>query len=144
MAKNNIRENIVARELFMQATFQMEALKDSTEEQLDFFLEGEKDSDRQKEQIKTRFEILVDNLDNIDYLIDKYSREWNIDRIPKADLAVLRVSVCEIMYIKEFPAPIIINDAVNMAKKFSDEQSYKYINGILGNILRKELPFEQS
>ncbi len=139
MNKKDIKENIRLREILMQGTFQMEATKNGSEEQLAFFLQGERLNDEQKRYITKVFLLIVENLDNIDNYINKYSKEWTADRIPKTDLAIIRLAICEMLYVKEHPAPIIINDAVNMAKKFSDDDAYKYINGILGNFYRKEV-----
>ncbi len=139
MNKKNIKENIRVREILMQGTFQMEATKNGSKEQLEVFLQGERINDAQKEYITKVFLLIVENLDSIDNYINKYSKEWSADRIPKTDLAIIRLAISEMLYLKEHPAPIIINDAVNMAKKFSDDDSYKYINGILGNFYRKEV-----
>ena len=142
MSKVNIKENVKIRELLMQAVFQMEATRNATLEQLKVFLQGEKLSESNEQYIADVFLKLVDNLDDIDYLINKYSKEWTVDRIPKTDLAILRLALCEMKYIKKYSSGIVINDAVNMAKKFSEDDAYKYINGILGNVYRKEIENE--
>ena len=142
MSKVNIKENVKIRELLMQAAFQMEATKNATLEQLKVFLLGEKLSESNEQYIADVFLKLVDNLDDIDYLINKYSKEWTVDRIPKTDLAILRLALCEMKYVKKYNSGIIINDAVNMAKKFSEDDAYRYINGILGNVYREEIENE--
>ncbi len=139
MAKNNTKENIRIREILMQAAFQMESTKNGSKEQLSVFLMNQDLTDEQYEYVTKVFLTLVDKIDDIDFLINRYSREWTTDRMIKTDLAILRLAICEMFFAKEHPAPIVINDAVNMAKKFSNEDSYKFINGILGNIYRKEI-----
>ena len=57
-----------------------------------------------------------------------------IDSIPKVDLAILRLAVAEICYAKDIPKVVAVNEAVRIAKKFSDDKSAKFINGILANI----------
>ena len=54
--------------------------------------------------------------------------------MPKTDVAVLRLSVCEITYLKNIPAAVSINEAVELAKKYGTEESWKYVNAILGKV----------
>lgn len=60
------------------------------------------------------------------------------ERLFKVDLAIIFVSLCELMYIKENPPAVIINEAVELAKKYSTEKSYKFINGFLSSVVKKE------
>lgn len=76
------------------------------------------------------------HLDEIDSIISKYSDKWKINRLPKVTLAILRLSLCEIDYFEDIPAPATINEAVELAKKFSTTDDSAYINGVLGAYLR--------
>lgn len=73
----------------------------------------------------------------IDERISKYLRGWTIERLSRVDLAVLRVAVCELLFIRT-EAAIVINEAVELAKKYSNEKSGAFINGVLGNLARAE------
>ena len=57
-----------------------------------------------------------------------------MDRISKVDISILRVAVSEILHIDDIPYNVSVNEAVELAKKFSDDQAPKFINGVLGNI----------
>ena len=61
---------------------------------------------------------------------------WNYNRIAKIDLAILRVAVNEIYYLDDIPESVAINEAIEIANKYSTDASYKFINGILGTIVR--------
>lgn len=74
------------------------------------------------------------NKDSIDELIGKYAKDWTTDRMAKVDLAILRLSTYEILYNKTIPAGVSINEAVELAKKYSSDESPSFINGILGKI----------
>lgn len=78
---------------------------------------------------------LQENKENIDSLINKYAKNWTINRMAKVDLAILRLSLCEILYISEIPTKVSINEAVELSKLYCDEKSPKFINGILGSVV---------
>ncbi len=74
----------------------------------------------------------------IDIYIEKYAKEWTVDRMSKVDLAILRLAMFEILYREDIPYSVSINEAVELAKKYSSEKSSSFINGILGNFIRME------
>ena len=74
----------------------------------------------------------------IDEKISSNCRNWTVNRMPKTDLAVLRLAVCEILFLDDMPNSVSINEAVELAKKYGEETSFSYINGILGAISRSE------
>ncbi|MCR5610833.1 MAG: transcription antitermination factor NusB [Clostridiales bacterium] len=76
------------------------------------------------------------NREAIDELISSKSKGWAIDRMPKIDASVLRVAVYELLYDKKAPRKVIVNEAVRIATKYGGDDSPKFINGILGSILR--------
>lgn len=78
-----------------------------------------------------------ENLDAIDSDVERYLRSWTTARIPKLDLAILRAAVFEIKYSEEVPTGVAINEAVEIAKKYSTDESYRFINGVLGAIARE-------
>ena len=86
--------------------------------------------------IKNTFFGVYDNVDNIDKIISENAVGWSINRLSKTALAVLRLSVYEIMFLDEIPSAVSINEAVNLAKKYGDDRSYAFINSVLGKISR--------
>lgn len=78
----------------------------------------------------------INNLDNIDKKIIDNAKGWKINRIAKVDLAILRVALSEIIYNPLIPESVSINEAVEISKKYSIDESHKFINGILGSIYR--------
>lgn len=75
------------------------------------------------------------NKENIDSLINKYAKNWTINRMAKVDLAILRLAICEILYMSEMPTKVSINEAIELAKLYCDDKSPKFINGILGSVV---------
>ena len=73
----------------------------------------------------------------IDHDISVNLQKWDLDRIGKVELAILRLAVTEMLYIEDIPLKVSINEAVELAKSFSDDNAPKYINGVLASILKK-------
>lgn len=77
--------------------------------------------------------------DNLDGLIEKYSKGWKIKRLPKVNLAILRLAAYEILFVDDVPESVAINEAVELAKKYSGESDYSFINGVLGALVKGEV-----
>ena len=76
-----------------------------------------------------------DNLEEIDKIIsDHLSAKWKLNRISKVSLSILRLAVYEMKYVEDIPTNVTINEAVELSKKFSGEEEYKFVNGILGAV----------
>ncbi len=82
------------------------------------------------------FEGILENLTEIDELIEKFSLKWDKNRLSKVALAILRLSVYEMLYRDDIPTNVAINEAVELSKKYGAEKEPTFINGILGGINR--------
>lgn len=78
-----------------------------------------------------------DNLEFVDEIISKYSKEWDISRFSNIDRNILRISIYEIHFMEKIPYKVSINEAVELAKTFSTEEAYKFINGILAQVVKE-------
>lgn len=87
-----------------------------------------------------KIEPILDKLVNIDKLIAKAAPEWPLDKINKIDLAILRVATHELLFDKEVPDKVSIDEAVEIAKEYGSDKSPSFINGVLGTILKKDKP----
>lgn len=76
----------------------------------------------------------MDNLVIIDDLITRYTKNWNLQRMASVDRNILRVAIYELIYYKQTPINVVINEAVELAKKFSTSESGGFVNGILDKI----------
>lgn len=89
-------------------------------------------------------EEVIGNLRQIDEEIAAAAPEWPLERINKIDLAILRLAVFELLVQKTEPPKVIIDEAVELAKEFGAESSSAFVNGVLGNILKKYYESNQS
>lgn len=74
--------------------------------------------------------------DPIDRLIEKYARDWTLDRMANVDRNVLRLAIFELLYLPDIPPGVTVDEAVELAKKYSTAESGRFVNGILGNMVR--------
>ena len=76
------------------------------------------------------------NITDIDLLISQHAPKYPVEKIAKIDLAILRLSIYELVFQKQNPTKVVINEAIELAKEFGSEQSPSFINGVLGSILK--------
>jgi N utilization substance protein B len=89
-------------------------------------------------EVITKFEGVVNKADELDEIITKYSEKRSVSRIPKVNLAILRLALYEAIYDEKAPLNVAINEAVLLAKKFAQEPDVAFINGVLGSYARSE------
>ena len=82
---------------------------------------------------------LGEHLIELDMYIEKYAQGWKVGRISRVAVAIMRVSMYEILYVPEVPGGVAINEAVEMAKRYEDVETVKFLNGILGSFIRTEI-----
>ena len=79
---------------------------------------------------------IAEKKDELDEKIKAYLKGWTMDRISKTDLAILRLAVYEMLYREDIPCKVSINEAVELAKKYSTDKSHRFINGVLADIVK--------
>ena len=101
---------------------------------------AEKNADTEKDDFaRILISGTINHLDEIDVLIKEHlSERWEFDRVNKVSLAILRVSIFQLLYQKETPASVVIDEAIAIAKDFDTDISFKFINAVLDKI-RKEM-----
>jgi N utilization substance protein B len=132
-----------SREYAMQMLYQWE-LGGNTPEQVgaSFFLERNADPEVER-FARTLFRGAVDNIEKLDRLISQHALNWRLERMAAVDRSILRIAVYELLYDPETPPPAVINEALEIARRFSDEGSVEFVNGILDTIL-KTLPARET
>lgn len=134
--KENIMTRKDARENCFKLLFEYEVQKLSAEEALELFYELTEDVEGQNEYIDSTVKCTIENIEKIDAIIEEHSKGWKISRLAKVTLAVLRVGICELLYMDDIADSIAINEAIEIAKKYNDEKSGKFVNGILSSVYK--------
>lgn len=128
-----------ARELLMRIVFQMEAQKDTSDAPLLMHLSETEVDDLQRDYIADGYHAIAAHLSEIDKAIADHTTRWDISRLPKTELAILRIAIAEMWYLEDIPAGAAINEAVELAKQYGgEEKAGAFVNGMLGRILREE------
>lgn len=130
MKRSEMREHI------FRIIFQMEfADAEERNEKITLYLESLKDiSNKEFTYIKKKTEDIFMRIEEIDATIESISTGWKINRLGKAELAILRVAVYEMKYDDDIPEKVAINEAVELAKHYGNEQSPKFVNGVLAKL----------
>jgi len=123
-----------AREVAVKLLYQLEIQKEDRDKQIEYTLNEGKFSEKEREYIADVVHGVFENVEYIDGVIEKYSKGWKLNRISKIDLSILRLSIYEMKFRNDIPYSVSINEAIELAKKYSAEESGAFINGILGRI----------
>ena len=127
------------RELAFQLIYSLEIQKpEELEEQVELYLEcNEVEENEAKEYIKDAVYGIKENIDVIQRLIEKNLKaDWRLDRISKIDLSLLKLAIYEIKY-KNIPYKVAINEGLELAKKYGEESSKNFVNGILASVVKE-------
>jgi len=123
----------IAREQAFKILVAIDVGNNTIEEASEIVIGSLKDDD-QKSFVFREVNGVLENLSSIDKMINKYSEDWTVNRMASTDRNILRLAVYEILNCPDIPVSVTINEAVEIAKKYGDENSYKFINGLLGAI----------
>ena len=130
------------RILAFQALYAWDASEASLEDLLEFnWLEKEKLSlidDESRAFTSLLIAGTIENINSIDEIIRKHVENWRFERIKKVDLAILRMSIYGIIFQHDIPAQITIDEAIEIAKEYGSDDSYKFINGVLDSVWKKD------
>ncbi len=162
--RNDKAKKVTSREYMMKLIYQSDINKEDIESILDTFLndnfeyivnryeelrlqysnnpdielgELELDDVIDKDYMEKTCGYLKENNEKINELINKYAKNWTVNRMPKVDIAILRLAICEILFIKEIPSKVSVNEALEISKVYCDDKAPKFINGILGSIINE-------
>ncbi len=125
----------LAREMAVCFLFQIEFQKENIKEQVEEFLDSYGDVKYDKDYFLEVINGVMNSLKEIDEIIEAKAKDWTIGRIAKMDLPILRVAIFEIKHREDIPVGVSINEAVELAKKFGSDDSAKFINGLLGQVV---------
>lgn len=126
-----------AREHVMKLLFQKEFVEeDEYEEQVLNYLRRYEISEKNQPFILKEYNGTVQYQEEIDTIITESSKNWKTSRMAKLDLTILRLAVYEMYYADDIPNNVAINEAVELAKKYSGDEAPAFINGLLGNVIK--------
>src|SRR5436190_18235086 len=127
-----------AREYALQMLFQWDITRDSIDQIAATFFNGQDEEPAVIAFARQLVTQTVENVERIDALIGQHAEHWRLDRMAVVDRNLLRLASQEFLFDKETPKTVVINEAIEIARRFSSHESPQFINGILDSI-RKDI-----
>lgn len=124
-----------AREGAMSLVYKMEMNDEFSKDMEDLYMNNFDYSREEEDYIYDASEKIRENIEIIDQYIVDNLKGWKLDRLAKVDLSVLRIAIYEILYREDIPMEVSVNEAIETVKKYSAEESYKFVNGVLGGVI---------
>ncbi len=114
--------------------------EEEMKDQLAYFFkdneESGKLSEEEQKKVEDRYELAASHMEEIDEIISSNAEGWNISRMGKVELAIIRLAVFEMRFDEDIPDLVAIDEAVELAKKFGGDQAPSFINGVLARIVK--------
>ncbi|NIQ03582.1 MAG: transcription antitermination factor NusB [Nitrospinaceae bacterium] len=126
-----------SRELALKFLYQAEFNPEGFDAQLDQFCDRIPGKDEVKRFMRELVDLVRERRDEVDELLNKYSEHWTLDRMSVIDRNILRIGACELLYQRSVPPKVAINEAVEIAKKYGNQESPDFINGVLDRIYKE-------
>ena len=134
-----MRKRTLAREYALKLLYQFDLQGELEEAAYGIFWEEQPVEDEVREFTEKIVRGTIRNLKNIDDIVTRYAENWELKRMAVIDRNVLRQATYELLYLStEIPPKVVINEAVSLAKRYSQEESGKFVNGILDKINHTE------
>ncbi|MBO8131298.1 MAG: transcription antitermination factor NusB [Candidatus Helarchaeota archaeon] len=131
-----MRERRAARELVLQSLYAQELSEDPVQTVEEYIINQSDLSEELKEFARELFKKAATNKEELDKYIKEKSLNWEFDRIAVVDRLIMRMAICEFLYFDDIPPKVSIAEAIEIAKKYSTDNSSAFVNGILDAILR--------
>jgi N utilization substance protein B len=135
----------IARECALQLLFQYDFTRKRPERRdLEEFWSIRNEPDDIKAFSEEIFFGTIDNIEEIDRVISNFAENWRLDRMAAVDRNILRLATYELLYREDIPVKVAINEAIEIAKKYSSQESPSFVNGILDRIAKSGLRRKQN
>jgi N utilization substance protein B len=135
-----MRKRTQAREYALQMLYEIDITQDPVKEVIENFWQSQSHKNI-SEEIKNFAEFLIkgvmENLNQINLWISQYSQNWDLKRMAVVDRNILRLASFELLFCQDIPPKVAINEAIELAKRFSGQESARFVNGILDKIKEK-------
>ncbi|MEX0616775.1 MAG: transcription antitermination factor NusB [Candidatus Woykebacteria bacterium] len=133
----------IALQVLFEWSFNSLDIKEILERDKDIFIEIQEKKEGEKPDFDLALFLVggvTENLDTLDKIIEDAAPEWPINQIAKIDLEILRLAIFELYIARNVPPKVSIDEAVELAKEFGGENSSKFVNGVLGTVVKELMP----
>ncbi len=130
----------IARECALETLYRHELVGDDPDAVMDEILSRKNPSREAEDYLRRIVNAVLDNQPAIDSLLRRHLRRWRLERLTALDRATLRIAAAELSLFDDVPPLVIINEAVEIAKKFGDDNAGRFVNGVLDSVYRETRP----
>ncbi len=130
----------ISREIVLQALYALEFSAGMPEDVLNYLYSENNIPSETRIFIEDLLRQVIQNQQYLDSLISKKALNWNLKRVALLDKLIIRIALAEIYYMDNIPSNVSINEAIELAKKYSTEQSSRFVNGILDAVSKDGVP----
>jgi len=140
-----MRKRTKARECALKVLYEIDVAGNSYKESLENFWQFQEEKDNSVVDFATGLvEGAIGNLERIDKEISRFATNWQLKRMAVIDRNILRLATYELLFVEDIPPKVSINEAVELAKKFGDIESGRFVNGVLDKINKSLCPDKKS
>ena len=134
-----MRKGTRARECALKILYAIDITKDDAKKCIDAFWQDNEEAESQVREFASALVLGVSkNIDSIDKIISAYATNWQMKRMAVIDRNILRFATYELLFMEDIPPKVSINEAIDIAKKYGDKDSGKFVNGVLDKINKTE------
>lgn len=133
----------LAREAALETLYRLDLVGDEPDDVIEEILNRRNPSDEAESYLRRLVQTSITNAQEIDRALKRHLKRWRLDRLKMLDRAILRMACAEILYFDDIPWKVSINEAVDIAKKFGDDDSGRFVNGVLDGVSRESQGLEQ-
>ena len=126
-----------AREIVLQALYEAESSSDTPETVIDRHVERRDPNPETAEYARQLFGQTVAHRDELDAMIESGLDNWEMDRVALVDKSILRFALAEVLYFPDVPSRVIINEAIEIAHRYSSADAGRFVNGLLDRFIRQ-------
>jgi transcription antitermination factor NusB len=131
----------LARECALEVLYRLDLVGDEPEHTIAEILLRKNPSEEAETYLRRLADAVQANQQEIDAVLRKHLKRWRLERLTVLDRAILRLSAAEILYFDDIPPKVSINEAVEVAKKYGDDEAGKFVNGVLDSVFRETEEF---
>ncbi|MGB9741876.1 MAG: transcription antitermination factor NusB [bacterium] len=130
----------LARESAVEVLYRLDLVGDEPESTIQEILMRRNPSEEAETYLRRLVSTVENNRPEIDACLRRHLKRWRLERLTYIDRAILRLACAEILYFHDVPPKAAINEAVEIAKKFGDDQAGKFVNGVLDSVFKEKYP----
>lgn len=127
----------LARECALETLYRLDLVGDEPSDVIEEILARKNPSEEAEHYLRRLVDTVVTNQRDIDSVLRRHLRRWRLERLTVLDRAILRMAAAEILHFGDVPPKVSINEAVEIAKKYGDDDAGKFVNGVLDSLYRE-------